>query len=106
MKHILYIYEECTISRILLCDLNATNNDLKVVSGTNFLAYTIYLTLGNYNLTALKTEINSKFSQVNFPNNPTITQNKSTGRPTFNCANNTTILASQLSIRDISGLGN
>ena len=51
------------------------------------------------------TEINSKFSSVGFPNNPTITQNKSTGRLTFNFSHNTTILASQSSIRDTLGLG-
>ena len=76
--------------------INSTNNVLKVVSGSTFLSYTLTLTNGNYNLNTLITEINSKFALVGFPSNPTITQNKSTGRLTF---------ASQSTIRDVLGLG-
>ena len=104
MKHV-YISVMNAQMAVSFYVINSTNNVLKVVSGTNFLACTINLTLGNYNLTTLITEINSKFSQVGFPNNPTITQHKSTGRLTFNFSNTTTILASQSSIRDILGLG-
>ena len=73
--------------------INSTNNVLKVVSGSNFLGYTLTLTNGNYNLNTLITEINSKFSSVGFPSNPTITQNKSTGKLTFAFSSNNTILA-------------
>ena len=85
--------------------INSTNNVLKVVSGSTFLGYTLTLTNGNYNLNTLITEINSKFALVGFPSNPTITQNKSTGRLTFAFSSNNTILASQSTIRDVLGLG-
>ena len=84
--------------------INSTNNVLNVVSGTTFLGYTLTLTNGNYNLNTLIVEINSKFSSVGFPSNPTITQNISTGRLTFTFSSNNTILASQSTIRDVLGL--
>ena len=85
--------------------INSTNNVLKVVSGSTFLGYTLTLTNGNYNLNTLITEINSKFALVGFPSNPTITQNKSTGKLTFAFSSNNTILSSQSTIRDVLGLG-
>ena len=82
MKHV-YISVMNAQMAVSFYVINSTNNVLKVVSGTTFLSYTLTLTNGNYNLNTLITEINSKFALVGFPSNPTITQNKSTGKLTL-----------------------